>query len=85
MFDDEYIKALNAAYWEEEMDMQLGIHPSQVKERIETWLYEHNICGEISYLDWINRDCTVKVYLDESYFGKYNYMENEFVEFVNSN
>ena len=32
---DEYIKEVNAAYWAEEEEMKLGIHPSQTDRRAE--------------------------------------------------
>ena len=32
---DEYIKEVNAAYWAEEAEMELGIHSSQTDRRAE--------------------------------------------------
>lgn len=30
---DDYIREVNAAYWEEEAKFQLGIHPMQIKDK----------------------------------------------------
>ena len=30
----EYVRTVNAAYWEEEGEMKLGIHPSQTQEKL---------------------------------------------------
>ena len=80
MFDDSYIKEINAAYWAEEDEMKAGIHPSQVKERIEKILYEigHEY-REITFLDWNIEGPNVKVFIDGSLFGVFNYEENKFV------
>lgn len=36
---DEYIKEVNAAYWAEEAEIKLGIHPSQIQGRsMKDWM-----------------------------------------------
>ena len=80
MFDDSYIQEINAAYWAEEDEMKAGTHPSQVKERIEKSLHEigHEY-REITFLDWNIEGSNVKVFIDGSLFGVFNYEENKFV------
>lgn len=79
MFNDEYIKEVNAAYWAEEEEIKLGIHPSQVKERIEKALYNIGYhYEEISFLDWNYEGSRVGVSTDGSFFGIFNYETNEF-------
>ena len=80
-FDDhDYIEAINNAYWAEEEEMKLGIHPSQVRERIKNALSEKGVIyNEITFLDWITGDSKVKVSLDNKVYGTFDYIENCFV------
>lgn len=79
MITDEYIKEINAAYWAEEEEMKAGIHPSQVRERIEKALYDmgHQY-EEISFLDWNVEGPRVKVSTNGKFFGIFNYETNKF-------
>ncbi len=75
------IEAINNAYWAEEEEMKLGIHPSQVKERIEHCLEEMGQqYTEITYLNWNVNGSRVKVSLDNKFYGIFNYIENVFEE-----
>lgn len=82
--DDNYCKEASAAYFAEEEEMKLGIHPTQIKDRIKDWFYKNDDGNvDITRLDeWT--DSTVKVYirrtgmLDGKLFGIFNYINNEF-------
>lgn len=82
--DDDYCKEAAAAYFAEEEEMKLGIHPTQIKDRIKDWFYKNDDGNvDITRLDeWT--DSTVKVYirrtgmLDGKIFGIFNYINNEF-------
>lgn len=69
------------AYFAEEEEYKLGIHPIQVRDRIQQRLYE---IGEeykdITFLDWECEGPRVKVSLDGEVFGIFNYQNNDFEE-----
>lgn len=80
-FNDNYIEELNNAYWIEEEEMKAGVHPTQVKERIERCLVESEVqYKEITYLDWNVTGTRVKVSLDNVVYGVFDYTENVFVD-----
>lgn len=67
------------AYLAEEAEYEAGIHPMQVRERIEKALYDKMIFHkDITFLDWNIDGPRVKVDLDHKYFGVFNYETNEF-------
>lgn len=82
--DEDYCREASAAYFAEEEEMKLGIHPTQIKDRIKDWFYKNDDGNvDITRLDeWT--DSTVKVYirrtgmLDGKIFGIFNYINNEF-------
>lgn len=82
--DEEYSREAAAAYFAEEEEMKLGIHPTQIKDRIKDWFYKNDDGNvDITRLhEWT--DSTVKVYirrtgmLDGKIFGIFNYINNEF-------
>ena len=78
---DDYIRDVNSYYWEEEKEMELGIHPTQVKERIEKLLKDLKVdYGKITFLDWDKRyGPIVDVYLDGKFYAPFNYELNFFV------
>ena len=82
MFDnysDEYINEESATHWVEEDEMKLGIHPSQIKESIESWLDSNDVKYEkITFLDWSCGEQKVGVYVDGEFFGVFNYQCNVF-------
>lgn len=82
MFDnysDEYINEEGVAYFAEENEMKLGIHPSQIKESIESWLNSNDVKYEkITFLDWSYGEQKVGVYVDGEFFGVFNYQCNVF-------
>lgn len=78
MFTDEDIKELNAMYWAEEDELKLGIHPSQVMERIKRELSDIDKgYHEISYLNWVDNG-KVEVSLDGVLFATFDYIKNCF-------
>ena len=78
---DDYIRDANSYYWGEEKEMWLGIHPTQVKERIEKLLKDLKVdYGKITFLDWDKRHGSiVDVYLDGKFYAPFNYELNFFV------
>lgn len=78
--DEYYTREVSANYWMEEEEMKLGIHPSQVKERIENALISKmgENFGEITFLDWKIEGSKVKVHLNNSFYGVFDYKKNEF-------
>lgn len=82
--DDNYCKEAADAYFAEEEEMKLGIHPTQVVERIKDWFSKNgNDTVDVAKLDeWSGS--TVKVYIkysgssDGKFFGVFNYINNEF-------
>lgn len=82
--DGDYCREASAAYFAEEEEMKLGIHPTQVIEKIKDWFYKNgNGTVVITKLDdWTGS--TVKVYIrytgssDGKFFGVFNYINNEF-------
>lgn len=76
LFLNEHIDDINNAYWEEELEMEIGIHPSQVIERIEKNLRDSNIqYKDIAYLNWIDYPY-VEVSIDSKKYGIFDYKEN---------
>lgn len=49
--NDEYVREVSTAYWEEEEEMKMGIHPLQILERVQHTLKESGCGGEITL--WI--------------------------------
>lgn len=78
MFDDDYIKEVSAAYWEEENEMRCGNHPSQILERVQNELDKNKIVGEITFMDYGIQDTRVQVHVNDSYYGTFNYIDNIF-------
>lgn len=75
-----YCREVSVAYWAEEDEYAAGIHPEQVKERIEKELYKLGYqYEEVSFLDWASIEGPrVKVSKDGSFFGIFNYETNKF-------
>ena len=77
--DDEYVKEVNANYWVEEEEMKLGVHPSQIIERVQKVLVESNTKGEITFMDYNGFLGTrVGVSVNGNFYGVFDYIENEF-------
>lgn len=75
----EYCREVTDAYFAEEEEMKAGIHPSQVKERIEKWMKDHNVNGEITFLEWnMAPPDHVNVSINNNYYGSFDYMKNDF-------
>ena len=78
-FDDDYIREINEAYWAEEEEFKLGVHPTQVLERIQERLHfdEIDFC-EITFLDWSFEGSRVGAFLDGNFYGVFDYERNIF-------
>ena len=75
----DYCKEVSAAYWAEIDELEAGIHPTQVKERIEKKLHDIGLrYNEITFLDWNVDGAKVQVHIDGSVWGIFNYESNEF-------
>ena len=78
---DEYCRTVSEAFFEEQEEMKLGIHPLQVRERIEKFLKMKKFqYGEITFLDWSGKSNTVKVDIDNRPYGIFDYKVNNFIE-----
>lgn len=92
IIDDEYCDEVSRNYWAEEYEMKMGIHPTQIKERIESWMSKNNVSGEITFLDWEYCGHRVGVQIDKQFFGIFDYDKNifestpddRFTEFLNN-
>lgn len=78
IIDDEYCDEVSRNYWAEEYEMKMGIHPTQIKERIESWMSKNNASGEITFLDWGYYGHRVGVQIDKKFFGIFDYDKNIF-------
>ena len=79
IFADDDFRALSDMYWTEEDEFNAGIHPTQVRERIEQALKkEHVEYAEITYLDWLKDGVHVMVSLDGTVYGPFNFQTNQF-------
>lgn len=79
MFDNDYIHETNANYWAEENEMKLGIHPTQIRERIKERLSCDGVeFNDITFLDWAIGGSRVRVWLDKKEYGTFNYETNKF-------
>lgn len=76
IIDDDYCRTVSEAYWAEEEEYRLGIHPEQIKERIKKELGKGSY--KITSLDWKYGISRVGVYIDNEFYGVFNYKENKF-------
>ena len=67
IIDGEYCDEVSRYYWAEEDEMKMGIHPTQIKERIESWMSKNNVSGEITFLDWGYCGHRVGVQIDKQF------------------
>lgn len=73
VISDDYIKAANAAYWAEEDEMKAGIHPNQIKEKIESIAPI-----KVSAMDWNYDGTRVGIKVGDAFYGVFNYETCEF-------
>lgn len=87
--DDDYCREASAAYFAEEEEMKLGIHPSQIKERIEDWFEEKDVHYESIAMVDFKGDRLVRVDLfcklkngnyGFKFYGIFDYIKNDFVD-----
>ena len=88
-FDEDYVRMATSAYFAEEAEMEAGIHPTQVKERMMKELnnlgYDYDD-ADIGYLNWDIDGPRVEVFTDDGgRFGIFNYEDNIFESTPESN
>lgn len=76
--NDEYIREVSTAYWEEEEEMKMGIHPLQILERVQHTLKESGCGGEITFMDYSISGSRVIVSVNNSVYGVFDYVDNVF-------
>ena len=77
--DSQYVDTRTATFWEERNKLALGIHPSQIKRRINYYfLKKIGIELDITGLDFDYQDPRVGVYTNKQFFGIFNYANNYF-------
>lgn len=90
--DNDYIKEVNAAYWAEEDEMKMGIHPLQIKERAVSSLKKNGIKFSKYEQRFDLQGPRIEVILDDKFYGIFDYESNEFestpdsrlTEFINN-
>lgn len=80
--NDEYIREVSTAYWEEEEEMKMGIHPLQILERVQHTLKESGCGGEITFMDYSISGSRVIVSVNNSVYGIFDYEDNVFFEYT---
>lgn len=79
--NSDYIKEINEMYLEEENELELGIHPTQIKERVEKELKRLNIkYNEITFMCFNANSTLAVVDTDHRPFGYFDYEKNYFKE-----
>ena len=77
--NDDYIKEVNANYWAEEEEMKVGVHPSQIIERVQKVLDESGVKKKITFMDYNGfSGARVGVSVDGSFYGVFDYIDNVF-------
>lgn len=77
--NDEYIKEVNANYWAEEEEMKVGVHPSQIIERVQKALEKSGVKKKITFMDYNGFSGTrVGVSVDGNFYGVFDYIDNVF-------
>ena len=92
VISDDYIRELNVAYWTEEDEIKLGIHPTQIREKVELNLKNNNIKFNNYEQRFSLQGPRVEVILDGNFYGIFDYESNEFestpdsrlAEFINN-
>lgn len=77
--NDDYIKEVNANYWAEEEEIKVGVHPSQIIERVQKVLNESGVKKKITFMDYNGLSgARVGVSVDGNFYGVFDYVENVF-------
>lgn len=77
--NDDYIKEVNANYWAEEEEIKVGVHPSQIIERVQKVLNESGVKKKITFMDYNGfSGARVGVSVDGNFYGVFDYVENVF-------
>lgn len=92
VISDDYIRELNVAYWTEEDETKMGIHPLQIKERVLSVLKRDNVTFSEYIQNFWPSGPRIEVILDGEFYGIFDYESNEFestpdsrlAEFINN-
>lgn len=73
MADEKYVKELRKAYyWAEEDEM------CEIIDRVRKALNDKNVKGEITFMGYLNHSFKVNVYVNNRFFGIFDYIKNKF-------
>lgn len=78
VISDDYIRELNVAYWAEEDETKMGIHPLQIKERVLSVLKRDNVTFSEYIQNFWPSGPRIEVILDGEFYGIFDYEINEF-------
>ena len=89
---DDYIREINTAYWTEEDETKMGIHPTQIREKVELNLKNNNVKFNKYEQRFNLQGPRIEVILDGDFYGIFDYELNEFesaedsrlAEFINN-
>lgn len=76
--DDDYMREVSSHYWEEVDEMRLGIHPSQILERVQNALKKLGVKGEITFMDYSPIGPKVNVFVNNKLYDVFDYSVNLF-------
>lgn len=76
--NDDYCREISEAYWIEEDEMKMGIHPLQIKERVLSVLKRNNITFSEYMQNFWPSGPRVEIILDGKFYGIFDYDSNEF-------
>lgn len=90
--NDDYCREISEAYWIEEDEEKMGIHPLQIKERVLSVLKRNNITFSEYMQNFWPSGPRVEIILDGNFYGIYDYESDEFestpdsrlAEFINN-
>lgn len=79
VIDEEYVREVSAAYWEEEAEMKAGIHPTQIKERLKKELYAKGIYQKITFMNYLDGGIVRASLGNSGIYVAFDYINNQFV------
>ena len=90
--NDDDCREISEAYWIEEDEMKMGIHPLQIKERVLSVLKRNNITFSEYMQNFWPSGPRVEIILDGNFYGIFDYESDEFestpdsrlAEFINN-
>lgn len=90
--NDDDCREISEAYWIEEDEMKMGIHPLQIKERVLSALKRDNVTFSEYMQNFWPFGPRVEIILDGNFYGIFDYESDEFestpdsrlAEFINN-